>query len=192
MPLSNTATTLPTTRATSRSSIKSILGALKLIKGKTQSMFIILYSLQCTDNVIRYKHRVVCFLLSHANATPLQAMQIGLLDTIATISDKSRLQILLPTFEALTSKAAQDQTNVSEGLSTRLMSTFDASAAAYLNDNAGAWDMFILVIRRYLSSGACFCTLCCLSGFSNPPHSISPSNTAGVVTWHRGRPVCRS
>ena len=110
-------------------------------------------SLRCTYYAISYKHRVVCFLLSHVNATPLEAVRIGLLDTIATISDKSRLQILLPTFEQLTSGAAQDQTSISEGLATRIMSTFDAAVAPYLNDNVAAWDTFVLVIRKYLSSG---------------------------------------
>jgi hypothetical protein len=80
-----------------------------------------------------------------------------LLNCIAAIPHKAKSQILLPTIQALTEKATATQpadifAASSEKLTIQLLSCFDA-AAAHLNENPSAWNLFLLAIRTYLRSG---------------------------------------
>ena len=105
-----------------------------------------------------YKHHVVCFLLSHINACSSEFAQTRLLNSIATIPNKAKSQILLPTIQALAEKATSTQpadifVASSEILTIHLLSCFDVTAAALLNENHSAWNIFLLVVRTYLRSG---------------------------------------
>jgi hypothetical protein len=85
-------------------------------------------------------------------------MQTKLLNSIAAISNKAKSQILLPAIQAVTKKATSTQpadifVASSEKLTNQLLSCFDAAAAAHLNDNISAWNIFLLAIRTYLRSG---------------------------------------
>lgn len=107
---------------------------------------------------VSYKHRIVCYLLSHINACTSEFAQTRLLNSIAAVPNKAKIQILLPTIQASTKMATSIQpadTSVasSEKLTIQLLLCFDA-AAAHLNDNPSAWDLFLSVIRTYLRSGA--------------------------------------
>ncbi|KAF8797612.1 hypothetical protein BYT27DRAFT_7204423 [Phlegmacium glaucopus] len=105
-----------------------------------------------------YKHGVVCYLLSHINACSSEFARTRLLNSIATIPNRARSQILLPTIQALTEKATSTQpTDIfvasSEMLTIQLLSCFDVAAAAHLNENPSAWNLFLLVLRTYLRAG---------------------------------------
>ena len=107
---------------------------------------------------VSYKHRVVCYLLSHINACSSEFARTRLLNSIATIPNKAKSQIVLPTIQALTEKATSIQPAdifiaSSEKLTIQLLSCFDVTAAAHLNDDPSAWDLFLLVLRTYLRSG---------------------------------------
>ena len=121
-----------------------------------------------TDNYISYKHRVVCYLLSHINACSSEFAQTKLLNCIAAIPHKAKSQILLPTIQSLTEKATATQpadifAATSEKFTIQLLSCFDG-AAAHLNENPSAWNLFLLVIRTYLRSGG---TILSTLGFSS-------------------------
>ena len=123
-----------------------------------------------TNNDISHKHCVVCYLLSHINACSSEFAQTRLLNCIAAIPNKAKSQILLPTIQALTEKATATQpadifTVSSEKLTIQLLSCFD-DAAAHLNDDPSAWDLFLLAIRTYLRSGGIFSSTLCFSSLS--------------------------
>ncbi|KAF8966928.1 armadillo-type protein [Flammula alnicola] len=107
---------------------------------------------------VDYKYRVVCYLLSHVNALSSETVQNALLKSTATITNKARIQILLPTIQAITEKTSSMPSTevfapVSEEFTTRILSCFDSAAAVYLNEAAAAWDLFLQTIRTYLRSG---------------------------------------
>lgn len=111
-----------------------------------------------TYNDVSYKHGVVCYLLSHINACSSEFARITLLDSIATIPNKAKTRILLPTIQAVTEKATSTQPEEifvasSEKLTIQLLFTFDVTAAASLNDDSSVWNLFLLVVRTYLRSG---------------------------------------
>ncbi|KAF8154101.1 hypothetical protein B0H34DRAFT_800000 [Crassisporium funariophilum] len=104
-----------------------------------------------------YKHRVVCYILSHINAFCLETAQSALLKLVVTIQDKAKIQILLPTIHALSEKASLAEpanifASASEELTTLMLSCFDATAASHLKD-ADSWNVFIKVVRTYFRAG---------------------------------------
>ncbi|KAF4611649.1 hypothetical protein D9613_003824 [Agrocybe pediades] len=106
-----------------------------------------------------YKNRVVCYLLSHINATSSEIIQISLLKSIATITNKAKVQILAPTIELLVARAESEDVPVSnapssEELTTRVLSCYDTASAQYVNESTSAWDLFVRVVRAYFRSGA--------------------------------------
>ena len=125
-----------------------------------------------TNNNISYKHRIVCYLLSHINACASEFVQTRLLNCVAAIPHKAKSQILLPTIQALTEKATATQpadifATSSENLTIQLLSCFDA-AAAHLNENPSAWNLFLLAIRTYLRSGGTISSALCFFLFLIP------------------------
>lgn len=128
-----------------------------------------------TNNNISYKHRIVCYLLSHINACASEFVQTRLLNCVAAIPHKAKSQILLPTIQALTEKATATQpadifATSSENLTIQLLSCFDA-AAAHLNENPSAWNLFLLAIRTYLRSGGTISSTLCFFLFLIPIYS---------------------
>ena len=108
--------------------------------------------------MIRYKHRVSCFLLSHANAFPLDTGQGALLRSIATVADKGKTRILLPSIKALVDKAASISSAdlflaIPEELTTHLLASYDAESAATLNSDPEAWEVFLEIVPTYLRPG---------------------------------------
>ncbi|KAF8901036.1 armadillo-type protein [Gymnopilus junonius] len=105
-----------------------------------------------------YKHGVLCYLLSHINALSSETIQVSLLKSTAPISNKAKIQILLPTVHAMIKKVSSIQptdtfSSVSEEFATRLLSCYDSSAAGYLNETAQAWDDLLQGIRTFFRSG---------------------------------------
>lgn len=110
---------------------------------------------------LSYKHRVFCYLLSHINALSSETTQVALLKSTATISDKAKIQILLPTIQSVVKRVSLVQpsetfSSVSKEFATRLLSCYDSSAAGCLNETAQPWDVFLQVIRTFFRSGMFF------------------------------------
>lgn len=108
----------------------------------------------------RYKHRVTCFLLSHANAFPSDFGQMALLTSMATVADKGKSRILLPSIktlvvEATSLTAAGLFLTMSEELTVRLLASYDVEAAGTLNNDPESWEVFLNVVRTFLRPGMC-------------------------------------
>jgi len=106
-----------------------------------------------------YKHRIICYLLSHTNALSCEEVQNTLLKSTATIMNKAKVQILLPTIRVIAEKASSAAPEnifsiTSEDLTTRLLSCFDSAAAPYLNDTPAAWAIFLQTTRTYCRPGS--------------------------------------
>jgi hypothetical protein len=108
-----------------------------------------------------YKHRVICFLLSHANAFSSDFGKIALLRSIATVPDKAKIQILLPSMKTLVEESASKSdadlfSTISEELTMRLLASYDVEAAGTLNNDAESWEVFSKVVRTFLRPGSYF------------------------------------
>ncbi len=106
----------------------------------------------------RYKHRVTCFLLSHANAFLSESGQIAILKSLVRVQDRAKSKIMLPTIQALLSKvwdvSPVDVTLVAlQELIVQLVACFDATSAEVLNNDENMWEVFLHVVRVYLRSG---------------------------------------
>lgn len=100
-----------------------------------------------------YKKRVLCYLLSHINALSSADMQTILLKTVGSVTDKAKLQLLLPTIQKLLLPNQQQH----EELILELLRSFDGSAAKALNDNGKPfWNVYLDLLRHSLRSGKGF------------------------------------
>ncbi|KAJ2923032.1 hypothetical protein H1R20_g14063, partial [Candolleomyces eurysporus] len=77
-----------------------------------------------------YKKRVLCYLLSHINALSSADMQTVLLKAVGSVTDKAKLQLLLPTIQELLLPNQPQH----EELLLELLRSFNGSAAKELND----------------------------------------------------------
>ncbi|KAF9526013.1 hypothetical protein CPB83DRAFT_877003 [Crepidotus variabilis] len=105
-----------------------------------------------------YKHRVTCYLMSHANAVSSSMAQVTILQSLAGVSDKGKAQILLPTIQHMLERTAHESASASifessEELMMSIVSAFDASSAELLNGDEKAWDVFLQVMQTYLRTG---------------------------------------
>jgi U3 small nucleolar RNA-associated protein 10 len=105
---------------------------------------------------IRYRQRVLCFILSHVNATGSSSAKLALLRSLASVSDSVKAELLVPTMQSL----IRDPSTVhgqatlfgpcAEDLAILVVSSFDDSAANDLNDQESLlWAVFLRVLRHY-------------------------------------------
>ncbi|KAK2465147.1 hypothetical protein APHAL10511_002839 [Amanita phalloides] len=100
-----------------------------------------------------YKHRVLCYLLSHIQALSLPAAQVALLRLLENVFDEAKAQILFPLIKELVSADLPVLGGVQEDLISLCISSFDSSAAAELNDAQGSlWGLYMSTIRRFYVS----------------------------------------
>ncbi|KAG6902641.1 hypothetical protein C0995_013766 [Termitomyces sp. Mi166 len=103
--------------------------------------------------IAEYKHRVLCFIVSHVNAFALPPAQISLLRSIEAISDSAKAEILLPTIKSLLASKKRDA--MLRDLTDLVMSCFDASVAKDLNEEKSTvWDVYISVVRFHFAPNA--------------------------------------
>lgn len=109
---------------------------------------------------IRYKHRVLCYLLSHVNGIGLRSAQVQLLGSLEGISDKSKAMILKSTLSNLSdmaSSTADTLSKDSEELTSLLLACLDSSVTEDLNDSRSElWNIYISIINSFFKSGRCF------------------------------------
>ncbi|KAK1226193.1 snoRNA-binding rRNA-processing protein utp10 [Marasmius sp. AFHP31] len=102
-----------------------------------------------------YKHRVLCYLLSHIRALTEASAQSALLDIIQDVSDKSKVEMLLPMTQHITSIVDAESNSYGSYLGeiARLVaSAFDVSVTAELNEKPAVWDTFVQVVNASVRS----------------------------------------
>ncbi|RDB23790.1 U3 small nucleolar RNA-associated protein 10 [Hypsizygus marmoreus] len=98
-----------------------------------------------------YKHRVLCYLVSHINAIGVPGSQIALLNSLDSISDSVKAHVLLPTIKSI----AADVEHAPHELSGLVVSCLDISVAKDLNDPTGTlWEVFVAVLRSSFAPGS--------------------------------------
>lgn len=105
--------------------------------------------------VLRYKHRVLCYILSHINSVTLNDTRIALLRALGTVSDSAKANILLPTIRALftTHQPVNGDSPPSQELVGLLVSCYDTSVVNDFNDTqSNMWDVFMVVLRKLFTS----------------------------------------
>ncbi|KAI0920552.1 hypothetical protein AcV5_010550 [Taiwanofungus camphoratus] len=96
----------------------------------------------------RYKQRVICYLISHVNACQLPGAKLTLLKSIEMVSNENKAQELIPTLQLVSeTMPLRCQTTLPsafyQALSALAVSSFDTSAATYLNDpSKPLWPVF--------------------------------------------------
>ncbi|KAF6741372.1 hypothetical protein DFP72DRAFT_995311 [Ephemerocybe angulata] len=94
-----------------------------------------------------YRKRVLCYLLSHVNALSSTNMQITLLQSIGAVTDKAKLQLLLPTVQRL----LRPNQSHHENLLLELLRSFNESASKDLNDSSKPfWKVYTDLLHHYL------------------------------------------
>ncbi|CCM00706.1 uncharacterized protein FIBRA_02746 [Fibroporia radiculosa] len=105
-----------------------------------------------------YKRRILCYLLSHVNACNLPIAKQLLLKSLETTTSEVKCEMLLPTIESMFDKTlmvTELETAVSQALelATLIVSSFDASAVANLNDiSRNTWSIYERTLRVCFSS----------------------------------------
>ncbi|TFK71529.1 hypothetical protein BDN72DRAFT_432062 [Pluteus cervinus] len=108
-----------------------------------------------------YKHRVLCYLLSHINTIPSISSQIALLKSIEAISDPAKVVLLLPSLKALLSVDSQSEARdlVQQEYADLLVAGFDGTLVRELNGSEtkgedSVWSVYVKLMRKYFSPGA--------------------------------------
>ena len=108
----------------------------------------------------RYKIRVLCYLLSHVDATSSPDAQLAILRSIRDVSDQVKAQILLPVMQMLVQdspskeKLAARYGSRLEEFTSLLLSSFDQSISDSLNEpDCNLWPIFILSLEHCFRSG---------------------------------------
>jgi len=108
------------------------------------------------DNAFSFKHRVICYLVSHAVACPLRQVRAGILKSLKDVPDPSKASMLTPvlkdSFET-PGKTAISAT-VDQDYFVAIARAFDKGAAKALNDEEGLlWGIFVEMLRACLTQG---------------------------------------
>ncbi|KAJ8075131.1 snoRNA-binding rRNA-processing protein utp10 [Marasmius tenuissimus] len=97
-----------------------------------------------------YKHRVLCYLLSHIRALTEASAQFTLLDIIQDVSDKSKVEMLLPMAQQITliiGAGSNSYGSYLREIAKLVASAFDVSVTAELNEKPAVWDTFVQVVN---------------------------------------------
>jgi len=108
------------------------------------------------DDPPSFKHRVMCYLVSHAVACPSLQVRAGILKSLKDVPDASKASMLIPVFERSfeTLGNVGDSTTVDQEFFVTLARAFDKNAAKALNDKEGAlWQIFVEVLLACLTRG---------------------------------------
>ena len=108
------------------------------------------------NNILSFKHRVICYLVSHGVACPLPEVRAGILKSLKDVPDASKASMMVPVFKQsfkISGKAAAPVTGDQEFFVT-ITRAFDKNAARALNDKEGVlWGIFVEVLRACLTQG---------------------------------------
>ncbi|KIJ60905.1 hypothetical protein HYDPIDRAFT_42974 [Hydnomerulius pinastri MD-312] len=108
---------------------------------------------------VKYKRRVLCFLLSHIITHPFPLARIALLRSIEDVADFSKSHMLLPVVKELTQDFAtisQMFGASSDEYTSLVIAGFLATTSSDLgsSDDSEAWPMFVGSLRAYFQSNS--------------------------------------
>ena len=107
------------------------------------------------ETVIRYKQRILSYLLSHVHSIGLSTAKIALLKTTEDISNEVKAQVLLPAIQELVQHSLVVHFGPClEEYTTLVVSSFDKSSSEALNEQSStSWPVFISILRHFFQSG---------------------------------------
>ena len=106
--------------------------------------------------MLSFKHRVICYLVSHAVACPLLQIRAGILKSLKDVPDASKAPMLIPVLRRLfeTPEKAAIPATADQEFFVAIARAFDKNAAKALNDKEGAlWQIFVEVLQACLIHG---------------------------------------
>ena len=108
------------------------------------------------DNALSFKHRVICYLVSHAVACPLPQVRAGILKSLKDVPDPSKASMLIPVLKQSfeTPGKVTIPVTADQDYFVAIARAFDKSTAKALNDEKGAlWGTFVEVLRVCFTQG---------------------------------------
>ena len=108
-----------------------------------------------TFSVIRYKERIICYLLSHVNCCTLRPLKLSLLRSLEQVSSPAKPQILLPVAEKLAADAKSiERDGDEEAFISLVLASLDESSVETLNERSGkAWATYTKIVQSFFQSG---------------------------------------
>ncbi|KAI0052438.1 hypothetical protein FA95DRAFT_1483564 [Auriscalpium vulgare] len=107
-----------------------------------------------------YKQRVLCHILSHANACSVPEVRLSLLRMVEDVSDPVKAPIMSTLIQAMVDNARSDESHQTFGarideFAALAASAFDASAATELNDaSSNLWATYTRALEYFICVGA--------------------------------------
>ncbi|KAG7098539.1 hypothetical protein E1B28_000475 [Marasmius oreades] len=104
-----------------------------------------------------YRHRVLCYILSHITASTEASAQLTLLSTIQDVSDKSKVEALLPIIQQITSiseSASRHFGSYRDEIVRLTTSAFDTSVTDELNEKPLLWDTYLAIVQTSVKTAS--------------------------------------
>lgn len=99
----------------------------------------------------RYKQRIMCYLLSHVNACQLPDFKLSLLKSVELTSSEVKARMLLPTVQEHMDGSHQSPDSQAQAVLPIVMSSFDDSSVADLNDTSkSTWAIYEQIVQAAL------------------------------------------
>ncbi|OSX58041.1 hypothetical protein POSPLADRAFT_1154787 [Postia placenta MAD-698-R-SB12] len=98
-----------------------------------------------------YKQRIMCYLLSHVNACQLPDFKLSLLKSVELTSSEVKARMLLPTVQEHMDGSHQSPDSQAQAVLPIVMSSFDDSSVADLNDTSkSTWAIYEQIVQAAL------------------------------------------
>lgn len=102
---------------------------------------------------LRYKERVLYYLLSHVNGRSPEAVKLSILRCLQGVFSGKKFLALLPSWETI-SAPGSTQAGATREISVLLLASADETAAKSVNDdNSSAWATYIKTLRHCFHKG---------------------------------------
>ena len=107
-----------------------------------------------TNETLSFKHRVICYLVSHAVACPLLQVRTSILKSLRDVPDESKALMLIPVYKQSFGTPEKVGAPADQEYFVALARAIDKNAAKALNDKEGSlWQVFVEVLRACLTRG---------------------------------------
>jgi len=107
-----------------------------------------------TDETLSFKHRVICYLVSHAVACPLPQVRTSILKSLRDVPDESKASMLIPVYKQSFGTSEKVGACADQEYFVALARAIDKNAAKMLNNKEGPlWQVFVEVLQACLTWG---------------------------------------
>ena len=102
--------------------------------------------------LFRVRQRIICYLLSHVLSCPIVDLKLAILRSLRKVSDRIKLQMLLPVITELQISDKETDSDEADQLHELMLCSFDSSTAKDLcsEEDIRPWTTFVHVLKACL------------------------------------------